>query len=195
MGEIKSAWEKALEKVEKLGKPSEEELKSLEYVPLGNTLAARYLKEADFDLETELVRYKGSGVRKYIIEGIQEILIRNIVLPRNEQHKELTKKAMNGLKLIKQNQKQLQSVFDLIENLFHYYEQARRQAYWQLRQNFEDKLQEVTKAIQQQLGAKVTIQPELQPQFQEEWRKLSAQLDAQYEKVLDQHKEQILKIA
>ena len=195
MGEIKSAWEKAMEKVEKLDKPSEEELKSLEYVPSGNALAARYLKEPKFDLEAELARYKGSGVRKYIIQGIQEILIRNIALPRNDQTKETAKKAMAGIKLIKQNQNQLQSVFDRIDSLFNYYEQARQQAYLQLRQNFENKLQEVTKAMQQQLGAKVTIQPELQPQFQEEWRKLSIQLDVQYEKVLGQHKEQILKIA
>lgn len=195
MGEIKSAWEKAMEKVDKLGKPSEEELKSLEYIPLGNSLAACYLKEEDYDLEAELAKYKGSGIRKYIIQGVQEILLRNILLPRNNQSKETTKRAMVGLRLVKQNQNRLEAVFDLINNLFNYYEQARQQTYMQLRQNFEDKLQEVTKAVQQQLGAKVTIQPELQPQFQEEWRKISAQLDAQYEKVLDEHKEQILKTA
>jgi len=193
MGEIQSAWEKAMEKVDKLGKLSEEELKSLEYVPLGNSLAARYLKE-NYDLDAELTRYKGSGVRKYIIQGIQEILIRNIALPRDNRAKETTKKAMSGLKLIKQNRNRLEAVFDLINNLFNYYEQARQQTYIQLRQNFEAKLQEVTRAVQQQLGAKVTVQPELQPQFQEEWRKISAQLDAQYEKVLDEHKEQILKL-
>lgn len=195
MGEIKSAWEKALERVEKLGKPSEEELKSLEYIPLGNSLAARYLKEEDYDLEAELAKYKGSGIRKYIIQGAQEILLRNILLPRNNQSKETTKRAMAGLRLIKQNRNRLEAIFDLINNLLSYYEQARQQTYMQLRQNFETRLQEVTRAVQQQLGAKVTIQPELQPQFQEEWRKISAQLDAQYEKVLDEHKEQILKIA
>lgn len=195
MGEIKSAWEKAMERVDKLGKPSEEELKSLEYVPLGNAIAARYLKEEAYDLDAELIRYKGSGISKYIIQGIQEILIRNIALPRDNRSKETTKRAMTGLRLIKQDHSHLKAVFDLINNLFSYYEQARQQSYTQLKQNFEAKLQEVTKAVQQQLGAKVTVQPELQPQFQEEWRKISAQLDAQYEKVLDEHKEQILKIA
>ncbi len=194
MGEIKSAWEKAMERVGKLGKLSEEELRSLEYVPLGNTLAARYLKEENYDLDAELTKYKGSGVRKYIIQGIQEILIRNIALPQDNRAKETTKKAMSGLKLIKQNRNRLEAVFDLINNLFNYYEQARQQTYTQLRQNFEAKLQEVTRAVQQQMGTSVTIQPELQPQFQEEWRKISAQLNTQYEKVLDEHKEQILKI-
>lgn len=195
MGEIKSAWEKAMEKVEKLGKPSEEELKSLEYIPLGNTLAARYLKEDKNDLDAELTKYKGSGVRKYVIQGVQEILIRNINLPRDNRAKEITKRAMSGLRLIKQNKNQVDTIFGLINNLFSYYEQARQQTYMQLRQNFEAKLQEATRAVQQQLGNRVTIQPELQPQFQEEWRKASIQLDAQYEKVLEEHKGQIIKIA
>lgn len=195
MGEIKSAWEKAMEKVEKLGKPSEEELKSLEYIPLGNTLAARYFKEEKYDLDAELTKYKGSGVRKYVIQGVQEILIRNINLPRDNRAKEIAKRAMSGLRLIKQNKNQVDTIFGLINNLFSYYEQARQQTYMQLRQNFEAKLQEATRAVQQQLGNRVTIQPELQPQFQEEWRKANIQLDAQYEKVLEEHKEQILKIA
>ncbi len=195
MGEIKSAWEKAMEKVDKLGKPTEEELKSLEYVPLGNTLAAHYLKEERYNLDAELTKYKGSGIRKYVLQGIQEILIRNINLPRDERTKEINKKSMAGLKLLKQNRNQLDTVYGLIDNLFRYYEQARQQAYMQLRQNFEAKLQEATRAAQQQLGAKVTVQPELQPQFQEEWRKINAQLDTQYEKVLEEHKGQISKIA
>lgn len=195
MEEIKSAWEKAMEKVEKLGKASEEELRRLEYIPLGNILAAQYLKEEDYDLNAELTKYKGSGARKHIIQGIQEILIRNITLPRDNRAKETTKRAMVGIRLIKENKNQLQAVFDLMNNLFNYYEQARQQTYIQLKQNFEVRFQEVTKAVQQQLGAKVTMQPELQPQFQEEWRKISIQLEAQYEKVLEEHKEQILKIA
>ena len=65
MSEMKSAWEKAMEKIEKLGKPSDEELKQLEHIPAGNRLAARFLKEENFDLDSELTKYKGTGIRKY----------------------------------------------------------------------------------------------------------------------------------
>ena len=66
MGEMKSAWEKAMEKAEKLGKPSDDELKQLEYVPAGNTLAARYLQEDNIKLRCNLwlerlPRGSGSG--------------------------------------------------------------------------------------------------------------------------------------
>jgi hypothetical protein len=74
MSEMKSAYEKAMEKVEKLGKPTEEELKKLEYIPIGNAIAARYLQEEDFNLDAELTKHKGEGSRQYIVKGVQEIL-------------------------------------------------------------------------------------------------------------------------
>ena len=107
MTEMKSAWEKAMEKVEKLGKPSEEELKQLEYFPAGNKLAARYLQEENYDLDAELTKYKGSGVRQYVIQGAQEIFLRNISLPRDEKSKQAVLRAMKGIKVLKENKKQL----------------------------------------------------------------------------------------
>ncbi len=195
MGEMKSAWEKAMEKAEKLGKPSDEELKQLEHVPTGNRLAARYLAEESFNLDAELTKYKGTGIRKYIIQGAEEIFLRNITLPRNEGANQAAKRAMAGIRLLKENKKQLEPIFDLISNLLTYYEQALQQAYTQFKQSFESKLQEARQALQQQPGNAAAFEAELQQRFQEEWRKTSSQLDAQYEKALEEHKQQILKIA
>ena len=58
MGEIKSAWEKAMEKANSLGKLSPDEADKFKYVPLGNALAAQYLREKVYDLEAELTKYK-----------------------------------------------------------------------------------------------------------------------------------------
>ncbi len=195
MSEMKSAWEKAMERVEKLGKPSDDELKQLEHVPIGNRLAARYLKQENYDLDAELTKYKGTGIRKYIIQGVEEIFLRNIVLPRNEQAKQTITRAMAGIRLLKENKNQLEAIFDRINNLLTYYEQARQQTYMQFKQNFEAKLQEASQALQQQPGTAASIEAQLQQQFQEEWLKTSSQLDAQYEKALEEHRQQILKIA
>lgn len=195
MSEMKSAWEKAMEKAERLGKPSDEELKQVEHVPAGNKMAARYLGEESYDLDAELTKYKGTGGRKYIIHGAQEIFLRNIALPRDEQAKQTTKKAMAGIKLLKENRKQLEAIFDRIENLLTYYEQARQQSFTQFKQSFEAKLQQAAQALQQQAGAAGSIQAELQAQFQDEWRRISSELDAQYEKALEEHRQQIAKIA
>ena len=195
MSEMKSAWEKAMERAEKLGKPSEEELKQLEYTPTGNMLAAKYLQEENFDLDAELTKHKGTGTRQYIVQGAQEIFLRNITLPHNEHDKKTALRAMAGIKVLKENKNQLDAVYDRINNLLTYYEQALQQAFMQYKKDFEAKLQEVSKTIQQQQAKGASIEAELQQQFQEEWRRISRELDSQYEKALDEHRQQILKIS
>jgi len=195
VGEMKSAWEKAMEKVERLGKPSDEELKQLEHVPTGNKLAAKYLGKDDYDLDAELTKYKGTGIRKYVMQGAEEIFLRNITLPHNEQSKDTVRRAMAGIKLLKENKNRLEAIFDRISNLLTYYEQARQQSFTQFKQSFEAKLREAGQALQQQLATGAPIEAELQQQFQEEWRRFSSQLDAQYEKALEEHRQEILKIA
>jgi len=195
MGEMKSAWEKAMEKVERLGKPTDEELKQMEHIPTGNKLAAKYLGKDDYDLDAELTKYKGTGIRKYVMQGAEEIFLRNITLPHNEQAKHAIRRAMAGIKLLKENKNRLEAIFDRISNLLTYYEQARQQSFTQFKQSFEAKLREAGQALQQQLGSGAPIEAELQQQFQEEWRRIGSQLDAQYEKALEEHRQEILKIA
>jgi hypothetical protein len=45
MDEMKSAFERAMERAESLGKASEEDLKKWKYIPEGEKLAARYMKD------------------------------------------------------------------------------------------------------------------------------------------------------
>ena len=195
MGEMKSARERAMEKVEKLGKLTEDEIKRFECIPVGNKLAATYLQEADFNLNSELTKFKGTGLRKYIAQGAQEIFLHNIILPQSERDKQATKKAMEGLRAVKENKNQLEATLDRITNLLNYYEQARQQTYSQFKKGFEARLQETSQALQKQSGNAATIEAQLQAQFQAEWHKLSSQLNTQYEKALEEHKQHILKIA
>lgn len=194
MSEMKSAWEKALEKAEKLGGLSEEEIKQFEYVPVGNRLASRYLCEAEFNLDAELTKYRGTGVRKYVVQGAEEILVRNIMLPQNDRDRQAAARAMAGLRLLKENKSQLELVLDRITNLINYYEQARQQTYLQFKKDFEAKLQQANRVARQQ-GARVYTEPESHPQFLDQWRQISSQLNAQYEKALEEHRQLILKIA
>jgi len=191
---MKSAREKAMEKVEKLGRLTEDEIKRFECVPVGNKLASRYLQEDDFNLDAELTRYKGTGLRKYIAQGAQEIFLHNIVLPQSERDKQVTKRAMSGLRIAKENKNQLETILDRITNLLNYYEQAHQQTYSQFKKGFEARLQETSQVLQKQPGNNVPIELQLQAQFQAEWHKLNSQLNAQYEKVLEEHKHQIQKI-
>jgi len=196
MGDIKSAHEIAMEKVEKLGEATDEERLRWKYIPEGERLAAKYLKE-DFNLATELSKYE-ENIARYIIEGAAEILARNINLPKGDLTKRNNRRAMDGLKSLKSDKVGVENVFSKMRRIFNHYiekgEQQRKQAYEALKTEFEAKLQQ---AVQQQVGLpmRVRIDVERQPQFQEEWRKLQIQLDSQYIKLLDEYKKELLSIS
>lgn len=196
MGEIKSAAEIAREKIEKLGGATEEERLKWKYVPEGEKLAARYIKE-DCNLVTELNKYEKEA-RKYVTGGASDILIRNINLPKNDIARRTNKKAMEGLKAIKNDKVAMENVFSKMRRVLEHYvqqgEQQKKQAYESLKVEFATKIQQ---AIKQQIGvnAKVRIDVEKQPQFQQEWLKVQAQLDSQYLKLLDEYKQELAAIA
>jgi len=192
MSDIKSAREIAMEKVEELGEVTNEERLRWKYVPEGEKLAARYLKQ-NLNLATELGKYD-EKVAIYIKEGAGEILIRNINLPQNDAIRKNNKKAMDGLKVLKTDKIGVENTFSKMRNIFTHYveqgEQQRKQAYEQLKAEFSTKVQQ---AMQQQLGttAGLNIDIERQPQFQEEWRKLLVQLDSQYINLLNEYKQEL----
>jgi len=193
---IKSAREIAMEKVAEMGEVTEEERLSWKYLPEGERLAASYLKK-DANLAAELAKYDAKAAA-YVSRGASAILLRNIDLPSTELARKNNKKAMEGIKALKQDKVAVENVFSKIRNIFkHYAEQGesqRRQAYEQLKAEFSAKVQE---AIKKQLGTVVglNIDIENQPQFQEEWRRVRQQFDAQYLALLNEYKQELMAIA
>jgi len=195
MGEIKSAFDKAMEKVAKIGEASEEELMKWKYTPEGQRLAVEYLKE-ECNLTAELGKYK-EGEKRFVAQGAEEVLLRSIGLPKNEFAKKNNRRAMEAIKTLKREKASVENVYSKMRRIFSHYEQEgeqqRRQTYEMLKQDFQSKIQQ---AIQQQTGvpAGVRIDVERQPQFQEEWRRILAQMDSQYQKLLEEYKQEILGI-
>ena len=97
MGEIKSAFEIAMEKVNQMEEATEEEKLQWKYIPEGEKLAGRYLKEK-VNLLAELNDYD-EEVRKFIINGASGILARNISLPINDYIKQNNLQNKQGLDL------------------------------------------------------------------------------------------------
>jgi hypothetical protein len=193
---IKSAREIAMEKVAEMGEVTEEERLSWKYLPEGEKLAAKYMKQ-ELNLGTELGKFETKAVG-YVKKGASDILLRNIDLPVNDSARQKNKKAMEGIKALKDNKVAVENVFSKIRNIFNHYaeqgEPQRRQAYEQLKAEFTARVQE---ALKQQLGTAsgVRIDIEKQPQFQEEWRRLKSQLDSQYINLLNEYKQELAAIA
>ena len=196
MDDIKSALEIAMEKAEKLGKATDEERLKWKYVPEGEKLAARYIKQ-DCNLVAELGKYE-ENVTRYVKEGAVDILVRNINLPRNDLARRNNKRVMDGLKTVKSDKVGVENIYTKLRRIFEYYmetgEQQRKQAYEALKTDFEARMQQ---AVQQQLGPVpgIKIDVEREPQFQEELRKIQAQLDSQYIKLLDEYKQELRRVA
>jgi putative protein kinase ArgK-like GTPase of G3E family len=196
MDDIKSALEIAMEKAEKLGEATDEERLKWKYVPEGEKLAAKYIKQ-DCNLVAELSKYE-ENVTRYVREGAVDILVRNINLPRNDLARRNNKRVMDGLKTVKSDKVGVENIYTKLRRIFEYYtetgEQQRKQAYEALKTDFEARMQQ---AVQQQLGPVpgIKIDVEREPQFQEEWRKIQAQLDSQYIKLLDEYKRELRSVA
>jgi len=194
MTEMKSAWEKAMEKAESWVNQRPKKSNSLSTSPPGTLLRLNFSRRRNTIWMPSWPNIKAAEARQYIIQGAQEIFLRNITLPHNEHDKIVTTKALAGIKILKDNKKQLDVLYDRINNLLSYYDQARQQTFSQFKKNFEAKVQEAAKSLKQRPGAAANLEAQIQQQFQDEWRRSSNELDTQYNKALEEHKEQILKI-
>ncbi len=195
MGDIKTAAEIAMEKLAQIGEPTEQERLKWKYGPEGEKLAALYLRE-DINLVAEVKKFDDKA-RNFIIKSVNEILLRNISLPRNDVIRKTNKKSMDGLKALKNNKSAVENVFKKMQHVLDHYvqegTQQKKQAYEQLKQEFEAKIQQ---AIRKQTGtnARMKIDVEKQPQFQEEWAQLQSQMEGQYIQLLDEYKQALAAI-
>jgi CRISPR/Cas system CMR subunit Cmr4 (Cas7 group RAMP superfamily) len=195
MGIIKSAAEIAKEKLEKIGEPTEQERLKWKYGPEGEKLAALYLKN-DVSLVNEIKKYDEKA-KEVIAAGVNDILLRNINLPRNEAARRTNKKAMDGLKTLKNDKAAVENVYSRMRHVLDHYVQEgakqKKEAYESLKAEFEEKIQQ---AIRQQTGvnARMKIDVEKQPQFQEEWQRMQAQMESQYMNLLDEYKKELAAI-
>jgi hypothetical protein len=193
MGDIKSAAEIAREKLDKIDAPTEEERLKWKYAPEGDKLGARYLKEDTVNLAAEVKKFDDKA-RQFVAASINDILLRNISLPRNEAARKTNKKAMDGLNLLKNDKKAVENVFSRMRHVLDHYVQEgakqKQQAYEALKVDFEAKVQQ---AMRQKTGtnAKFKIDVEKQPQFQEEWQRVQAQMEAQYINLLNDYKKEL----
>ena len=127
MSEMKSALEKALERAEKLGKLSPEEMrqrKEAEYAPIGRALAERYLGHGQKRVfKEEANRY--SGEEKGIVLRAALLRLGEAIDLEND---ELTEMAMAGMLVLKQNER-FGEINERVRSLLREYQEAEEQKY------------------------------------------------------------------
>ena len=169
MGEIKSAWELAMEKVEKLGKLSPEELqrqKAEKCGSIGQGLAEKYLSGLALrDLKLELDRHKGEE-RELVRAALASKLIEAIDLGDTERLSKVIE-AISELNL--KAREGLAGVRGEIEQLFGEYREAEQKK----RREVDAAARGVLHQLRISGSAIGSVNPEVVPEWKNELDKIA----------------------
>ena len=183
MAEIRSAIEIAMEKADRLGSATKEELETKKWLDHGHRIVARYMQGEIEDLEAGLSDIPGNE-KPLVLKGATEILLRNIVLPRDKDQWPVIKKALSGFVELKGSV--VNQIIPRIEQLLKSYEQTRDQYQEQLKMQMQNQLGGIQQAISQQYDTAVAAEIDVNslPEFQKEWSRISSEITDQFEQQL-----------
>ncbi|MBU2008822.1 MAG: hypothetical protein KJ624_03065 [Chloroflexi bacterium] len=195
MGEMKSAFERAWERAEKV-EVTEEKALELELQPEGAKIAARYLKEEDYDLVKALEEFS-QGKRKYIQAGVEATLISNLALPRNGRLRREANRAMEGLKMLKKNKSQVSHIAARLGSLFAQYERVVIKSHEDLKKELEAtvrRAQAQQALAQQSLPTHQRLDVERSAEFQQRWHEVQTKLGWEFGGELSRLQEEIARV-
>ncbi|MCD6489446.1 MAG: hypothetical protein J7K20_01800 [Thermodesulfobacterium sp.] len=195
--EIKSTLEIALEKAEKIGKASKEELETFKLKEEAQRLAAKFLRNEISNFEEkvkEFLKDKNPQQKKIIYQGMVDVFLKNVVLPSYEYQLEDIKKTLDGLQTLFKNVPELSKICQQLEKLIKEYYTHKEAIYNELVKRFNTSIEALEKTLSDQLGTEVKVSVEEHPQFKEEWSKIKTKLDEEYGKQLEYFKNIFKKI-
>lgn len=190
MAEIKSTMEKVMERAARMGGGPAVDLGAEERMKDGMRLGASYLRGEAADLAERLANLDAAA-RAQVQRGVVQTLLRNIFLPRDNDQIAQASKAMEGLVAVGQADGELLMVCSEMKKILDHYLQHRDQLKQQLEGQFVRQMEMMEKTLAQQTGMAMKLSPAQHPKFQEEWQRLQAELNQQYGRALEQHKQLI----
>jgi hypothetical protein len=191
LAEIKSALELALEKAERYGKASKEEMAAAQYQEQGCQLAVKFLR-GEGDLEAELQNLAPEA-RETARTAVKEVFLRSVGVPRNGEGDERLDRSLEGLMLVAAVPKEMARCREELQQLLQQFLQYRNNAMQQLKARFAQTLVQTQRAMETKTGQRMQLEAEQLPQFQEEWRRFQGQLLAQFEPMLEDLKARMLR--
>ena len=189
MGEIKSAFELALERTKGI-QSDPHSLRRHEAHIEGKILFGRLLKDADFDIRQALKQVSKER-QKWVNEGMLEAVINNIVLPKAESDGEKLKTVKIALAALLHNSSRVKSLVQSLEEYFQQYLSYRTNMIQELRQRFQPHVRQREREMQQQLGRRVQIDPSSLPEFAKALQDALMQLEAQYRAMITEAEAQL----
>jgi hypothetical protein len=188
MAEIKSTMDLVMERAARMGKASADELSREETRKEGMKLAAEFLDGKLDNLMTSLSKLPAEK-QMAARQGMIDVLLRNIFLPRDETAKERTDKAAAGIVDLGGGAGDLSSICAEMQHILGQYNQHREQLKEQLEEQVKIQYEQLLAQQGGGMGGDSTS-PELalQAKIKEEWTRLEGELSDQYNQALEQHK-------
>ncbi len=188
MAEIKSTMDLVMERLARMDLDSAPDLDEEEQVKEGMRLAAEFLRDPTSDLAAALEGRRGE---RPLLRGLVDALLRNVVLPRDDQQQANARRAMEGLLATGGHAGDLAGACADLQNILGRYLEHRQQLRQQLEDAFTGQMAQLEMAVAQETGMHARLDPSQHPKFQEEWQRVVGELDDQYGRAIEQYKDLI----
>jgi hypothetical protein len=191
MAEIKSTMDMVMERAARMAARAVDQPDSQESERTGMRLAAEYISLSLEDLG-QVLAGQSATEQMVVRRGMAQVLLRNIVLPRDEALMTTSLRAMQGLVEMEQSAGDIMAICAELKQILEQYNQHKEQIRKQLEDAVRAQLDQKLGGQQGTLaGSRMSIDPAMHPLFQKEWTRMKAELNQQYNQALDQRKEML----
>ena len=189
MDEMKSALERAMERADRMGTLSPEELQrqnEIKYMPAGEAIAQRFFAHGHTTIMAEQLERLGSEGKLIATRSALNTLINSIDL----DNKELTEMALEGINGLHPDSKAISELLQEIMALFGRYA-------WQKKLWYEENSQEAGKEARNLItaaGISGNAIAEINLENNENWISKSDELRSEFDSILTEMKPSLIKL-
>lgn len=178
-----------LERAAKMAAAAAPAVENEDLIKTGMRFAADFLNQKETDL-AQLLGAQSPQDQVSVRKGMVQTLLRNIVLPRDEQLQTSGKIALQGILSLGGESGEVQAICQELTQILEQYGQHKEQTTQQLEDAIRAQLEQ-QQADQGQEG-QAPVNPAMHPQYREELSKMLTSLNNQYNDAMEQRKEMIL---
>lgn len=188
MAEIKSTMDMVLERAAKMAAATTQDVENEDLVKTGMRLAADFLNQKETDL-AQLLAAQPAQDQVAIRKGMARTLLRNIVLPRDEELQASGKIALQGVLAIDGQSAEIKTICQELVQILEQYGRHKEQMTQQLDDAIRAQLEQ-QQVAQGREGQ--SVNPAMHPQYREELSKMLTSLNNQYNDAMNQRKDMII---
>lgn len=175
-----------MERAAKIAAESEAKVVSDDTVKEGMRIAAAFLNAPGQQSLAESISSKPQEQMPELISGIMKTLLRNIVLPQDDEPSESSIKALAAVKELSNADQAVANICQELEQILNQYGQHRQQMIQQLEDALRGQLEQ--QAMMHGDNSPAAVNPKTHPQYREELGKMLSDLRGQYTQALDERK-------